>query len=196
VRHQIGQIAVAGGNDAHVRTLRGIGADHAVLALLQEPQQLGLRRLRQTIHVVEKKRTALGFSNQTDARFLRRGVGAFDMTEQLVFHQIDWNRTAVDRHPGLAGTRGQVMHGSRKHLFASTGLAEYQHARIASRNRGQLGDFARKQRAGADKFAYARIKRRAHIACRRWRLRIRRAASNRVRGLKTKSRGIGTICRH
>src|SRR5437870_9170676 len=58
--HSFFQIAVGGGNDAHVDLARARVADAFNLLLLQDPQQLGLHGQRDFPNFVEKERAAVG----------------------------------------------------------------------------------------------------------------------------------------
>ena len=64
----LAQVAVGGGDDAHV-DLRGcVGADAAHLARLEHAQQLRLQRQRQLADLVEEQRAAVGLLERAGAR--------------------------------------------------------------------------------------------------------------------------------
>jgi hypothetical protein len=68
-----GQVAVGGGDDAHVHPAGAGGAQRFDLLFLQHPQQFGLQPHRQIADLVEQDRAADGFLEK--ALFILGGIG-------------------------------------------------------------------------------------------------------------------------
>ena len=89
------EVAVGGGDDAHVDRA-GLRAAHALeLAVLQDAQQLGLQRDGQLADLVQEQRPPVG---QLEAAELARqgaGEGALLVAEQLALDQArrGWRRS-------------------------------------------------------------------------------------------------------
>ncbi len=62
--HQLAEVAVGGGQDAHVHALRAVLAHRADLALLEEAEQLDLRRGGQLARLVEQERASVGLGEE------------------------------------------------------------------------------------------------------------------------------------
>src|SRR5262245_32426090 len=65
-------------------------------------------------------------------------IGAPDMTKQLILNQFVWYRSEIDRHPGLAGTRGKIMNCLRANFLARACFTENQDSSIAAGDQRQL----------------------------------------------------------
>ena len=89
------EIAVGGGDDAHVDFDGAVAAQLGELAVLQHVQDLGLQRLRHLADFVEHDRAVLGELELADARRRRAGEGAALVAEQLAFEQLGRQRRAV-----------------------------------------------------------------------------------------------------
>ena len=94
--HEHGQVLVGGGDDPHVDA-EGLGPPHPLeLALLEHPEDLGLRDRREVGHLVEEEGAAVG---QLEAPFLpprRPREGALLVAEELRLEQPLGQRRAVD----------------------------------------------------------------------------------------------------
>src|SRR5690606_21129580 len=131
------QVAMGGGDDAHVHALFALAADARDDAFLQCAQQFRLQRQRQLADFVEEQRAAVGLGEIAVARGHRTGKGAAFGAEKLGFGQAFGNRPAVHRDEGPVGTARQPMQGARDQLLAGAGFALDQHAGFG---RGQLAD--------------------------------------------------------
>ena len=110
--HQLLQIGVGGGHDAHVDA-DGFGrAQRHELALLDHAQQLGLGLERDGADLVEEDGPAVGDFEVAFARGHGAGEGAFDVAEERRFQQIRRNGAGVHGHEGMLGA-GRVARGSR-----------------------------------------------------------------------------------
>ncbi len=144
------QIAVRGGNQAHVRLEELIGADAPEGTGLQQPQQLHLHPERNVAEFVEEERAAPGRLDQTDAPAGRAGERSFLMTEQLAFEQRLGQTGAIDRDERPLGAAARIVDRLRDELLAGAGLALQHGRRIGRSNAGHLFEHAAKCRRAAD----------------------------------------------
>ena len=93
---QLAQVAVGGGDDAHIGLDRRAPADRGVFALLQHAQQPRLRFQRHVADFVQEQRAAFGLLETADAAIGGAGEGAALMAEQFAFHQFLGDRRHVD----------------------------------------------------------------------------------------------------
>ena len=104
------EVAMRGGDDAHIAVARHVAADALVHALLQDAQQLHLHRQAHVADLVEEQRAALGDFESALAGGDGAGEGALLVAEQFALEQLGGNGAAVDgdeRDAGGAGsTRG------------------------------------------------------------------------------------------
>src|SRR3546814_12687812 len=92
------------GDDAHVGADRRAAANGGVLALLQHPQQAGLRLQRHVADLVEDQRAAGGLLEAAGGAHGGAGDGALLVAEQLAFDEL-----ARDRVVGRASSRERVV---------------------------------------------------------------------------------------
>ena len=114
-------------------------AAHALeLAVLQDAQQLRLRRLVQIADFVEKDGAAVGQLELAAPE--RRGAGerALLVAEQLALDQLGRNRGAVHFHERTRGKRALAMDVGREQLLAGPRLSRQQHADVGSRHLRRL----------------------------------------------------------
>jgi hypothetical protein len=83
VAHVVFQLAVGGGDDAHVHLHRARAAHRPHLAFLQHAQQLDLEGGRGFADFVEEHGAAVGTLEQADVVFHRAGEGAALVAEQF-----------------------------------------------------------------------------------------------------------------
>ena len=81
--HQLVQVAMRRGNDAHVDRHRLGAAHRANLIVLQHAQQLDLQPHRHVADLIEQQRAAVGGLEQAFLRAGRAGEGALLVAEQL-----------------------------------------------------------------------------------------------------------------
>ncbi|MNM60762.1 hypothetical protein D3C81_720520 [compost metagenome] len=121
-----GQVSVRGHDDAHVHGLDAVGADGRDLAFLQHPQDLCLRGQRHVAYLVEEQGAAIGLAKAPGAFIDGTGERAFNMTEQLAFHQFGRDCGAVHCDEGAGGSSAVAVQGARHQFLACTRLAEDQ----------------------------------------------------------------------
>src|SRR5206468_5374990 len=93
-----GQVLIGRRHDSDVDLERARPPQALEFALLEHPQDLGLRDQREIGDLVEEERAAV---RQLEAAFLapgRPGEGAFLVAEQLGLEERLWKRRAVDGH--------------------------------------------------------------------------------------------------
>ena len=98
------EVAVGGGDDAHVDTNRRAPSDPLELALLQDAEQGDLGLHRQLAHLVEEKGPALRQLEATETPLRRPGKRPFLVAEELRRDQLARNRRAVDAYEGPRAT--------------------------------------------------------------------------------------------
>ncbi len=124
---------MGGGDDAHVGGAGDAFAQHLVLALLQDAQELDLKDERHIADLVEKQGAVLGQLDATGARLRGAGEGAARVTEQLALQQRFGNGAAIDGHERtLRPTRRRVQR-ARNDLFAGAALAGQKHSGVGGR---------------------------------------------------------------
>src|SRR5258706_15449121 len=125
------ELAVRGGNDAHVEGNRARRADGAHLARLDHAQQLHLQRQRHVADLVEEERALVRRDEQ--AALVGDGAGerSLHVAEELAFQQRLGNRAAVDRDEGLVGARARAVDRAREELLAAAAFALDEDARVA-----------------------------------------------------------------
>ena len=121
------QVAIGGGDDAHIDGDFLLRTNRPDTPLLQHPQQLGLGGQRQFGNFVEKQRTAPGVVEQALAVLLGAGIGPLDVAEQFRLDQLGRNGGAIDRHERAVRPFAHAMQGTRGDLLAGAGLATEQH---------------------------------------------------------------------
>ena len=100
------------------------------LALLQDAQQLHLRRQVDVADLVEEERAALGELEAALLPLLRAGERAPLVAEQLGFDQAVGQRRAAHLDERLVGARRVVVDGVRHHLLAGARLAADEDRRV------------------------------------------------------------------
>ena len=123
----MGQIAVRGGDDAHVHLDRGGAADPLELLLLQHAQQLGLQVEPHFGDFVEQQRAAVSALESALDPLDGAGKGAFFVAEQSRLDQSLGKRGAVELDERLVATVALVMDGAGKQLLAGARLTLQQY---------------------------------------------------------------------
>ena len=121
------QVAVRGGEDADVDGDFLLAADRPDLALLQGPQQLGLRGQRHLADFVEKQRPALGQREKSLAVAAGVGEGPLHVPEQLALQQRIGQRRDVHRDERLFPPLAMLVQAPGNHLLARAAFAHDQH---------------------------------------------------------------------
>ena len=124
---QLGQVAVGGGDDAHVHLDRVGRADPLDLALLQHAQQLHLGGERDVADLVEEDGAAVGGVEEALLVALRAGEGALHVAEELRLEERLGEGAAVQGHEGMALARAAGVEGAGHQLLAGAALAGDEH---------------------------------------------------------------------
>ena len=133
------QVAVGGGDHAHIAADGLVAADAFEAALLQHAQQLDLHRQAHVADLVQQQGAAFGHLEAALARAQRTGERALFMAEQLAFQQVGRDGAAVDGHERSVAARRLVVDGARHHFLAGAGFAQHQHGGVEA---GDLLDHA------------------------------------------------------
>ncbi|MNV23185.1 hypothetical protein D3C71_1141900 [compost metagenome] len=134
IAHLLAQVAVGGGDHAHVHAARAVGAQALDLAVLQRAQQLSLHGQWQLAHLVEEQRAALGRLEAPWPVGHRARERAAHMAKQLALGQRLRQRRAVHVHQRAGSARGLAVQQAREQLLAHTGLTQQQHGQVRARH--------------------------------------------------------------
>ena len=133
---RLAQVAMGGGDDAHIG-LDGHPAAHGgELALLQHAQQPGLGIQRHVADLVQEQRAAGGLLEAADPAGHRPGEGALLVAEQLALDQLARDRRHVHGDEGPAPALAVVVQGPGHQLLAGAGFAEDHHGQVGCHQPG------------------------------------------------------------
>src|SRR5690606_10478825 len=122
------QVAIGGGNHAHVH-LDGLAtADALELLFLQDAQQLHLKLRTDLANLVEEDRPLVRRLEPAGALLHRAGEGTLLVAEELALEQRLAQRAAVHRDERLVLARTVVVDGARDEFLAGARLPLDQHA--------------------------------------------------------------------
>src|SRR5436309_1082631 len=121
------EIAVRGGDDAHVHLALAHATDAPDGALLDRPQQLALHGEIDVADLVEEQKSALGRLDQTGLRFLGIRERAALVTEQLGLHEGGREGGTVHFDKWLRRARAGGVDGVREDALPGARLARQQH---------------------------------------------------------------------
>src|SRR5271154_1336318 len=96
------EIAVCGGNHAHVHTQRVAAPYRLKLVLLQNAEQLHLRLQAKLSDFIQEDCAAVGKLEAADAPLERPRKGPFHMPKQFALYQTSRDGAAVHTHQGTA----------------------------------------------------------------------------------------------
>ena len=130
------RVDVGCGNHPHIHRLLLAAAQPPERPLLQDPQQLDLRRRHHLGDLVEKQRAAMRQLEHTRAPVVCPREGALLVPEDLALEQRLGNRRAVDRHERKRRARAQLVDRLGDELLAGARLTRDQHR--GQRRRGLL----------------------------------------------------------
>lgn len=103
------EVAVGGGDHAHICGARLGLADALICAFLQEPQQLWLKLSREFANLIEKERAPARRLNLAPRIGRRTGEGAFHMTEEFALQQLARQARAAHGHKWAARERAALV---------------------------------------------------------------------------------------
>ena len=145
------QVAIGGGDDAHVDPrLRVVGADRLDLAVLEKPQQQRLHAQAHLADFVEKQRAAMRELELAALVAVGAGEAALDVAEELRLEERFGDAGAVHRDERRLPAARMAMDIARDHVLAHAALAGDQDlGRTLCRARGH-GEQFRHRPAGDD----------------------------------------------
>src|SRR5262249_10551678 len=112
------QVTIRRGDDANIRSDGPYAAQTRELALLQYPQDFGLRSGRHLRDFVKKQHTPLRQFDLARLRLLcARERAAFE-SKQLRLQQLVWKRRTIDRHDRTSAPDRPTMNNPCDDLFA------------------------------------------------------------------------------
>ena len=100
------------------------------LALLHQPEQLGLQPRIELADLVEKKRAFERLLGEAGMPFVRAGEGSLLVAEEGGVDQLRCQGGAVDRDERGIPPAARRMQEAGRHLLAGPGLAEQQHRQV------------------------------------------------------------------
>jgi len=118
---------VRGGDDADVGLADVWRSEVAVLALLQEPEQLDLHQRREAVDLIEEDGPTVRLLEHAALGLTGVGEGARDVPEQLVVCDVGGQGAAVDRDEGAMRALSEVVQGAGAELLTGARLATDQH---------------------------------------------------------------------
>ena len=156
------EVGVRRGDDADVRVDRLDGADGEELALLEDPEELGLGLERHGADLVEEDRPAVGDLEEALLLGDRSGEGPLRVAEEVRLEEVGRHRAGVDGDERAGGAQREAVEGARDELLAGAALARDEDRRargggLADRledllHRGRaadhLGEVVRRRRGG------------------------------------------------
>ena len=132
--HHALEVAVGGGEHAHVHPDQLVAADALEGALLERAQQLHLELGRHVADLVEEHRAAVGQLELAEPALLGVGERALLVAEQLGLEQRGRDGRRRDPHEGPPRAPAVVVERARHHLLAGARLAAQEHAHVAARD--------------------------------------------------------------
>src|SRR5262245_53925970 len=105
------QVLMCGGENTNAQPTSLIAAHRQNFVMIQDTQQFRLNRQGDIRQLIEKHRSAIGEGEQSRSVFRGAGECAFDMAEQLAFHQTGTQGGNVNRQewsimPGTVAMNG------------------------------------------------------------------------------------------
>src|SRR5689334_19255614 len=132
------EVAIGRRDETRVDRNRLRRADGNHLAVLEDAEQLDLRRRRRLADLVEEEGARRRGGEETFFVFDSAREGSFYVPEELTLQQAFWERAAVDREEGTLHAIGQVVDITRDHFLSRTGFTLNQHRRF--RRSDRLGE--------------------------------------------------------
>src|SRR5690606_6502269 len=123
------EMTVGGGDDADVGGAGSGFADSFVAAVLEQPEQLGLKGGRQFANLVEKERAALGGFHLADHITDRAGEGSLGMAEEFALREVGLQAGGVDGNEGAVPALAAIMDGPGEQALARAVLTQQEYGR-------------------------------------------------------------------
>ena len=128
------QVAIGGGNQAHVHFQGFRSAQAFEFALLQDAEQLHLNGRGDVADFVEEKRALVGKLEFTGLGSCGAGKRALFIAKKFAFEQGFGNGRAIDLDEGPGRAMGMLMNRARDQIFSHPALAAKQHRRVGGRH--------------------------------------------------------------
>src|ERR1043165_206183 len=120
-------VAIRGCDHPHVHLQLLVAPDARESAVLEEAQQLGLKRPAHVADLIEEDRALMRFLHATRLLFDRAGERALFVTEKFAFEQGLRNGGAVDADVIMLRALAQAVQRARNKFLAGATLAEDEH---------------------------------------------------------------------
>src|SRR5437773_955724 len=131
---RVAQIAVGGGDDAHVHLVR-LGSPQALeFALLKNSQELHLGGPRHVADFVEEDGALVRQLKFPGLRGDGAGERPFFISEELALEKVFGDGRAIDFDERPGGAAGMFVDGAGNHVFADAAFAAQQHRGIGRRH--------------------------------------------------------------
>src|SRR5580698_864172 len=124
------EIAVGGGNHAHVHTQRVTAPYGLKLVFLQDAEQLHLCLQAKLPDFIQEDCAAVRKLEAADAPLERPREGPFHMPKQFALHQTSRDRAAVHTHQSTAVAGASAVYRARHEFLPGPRLAVNQYRRI------------------------------------------------------------------
>ncbi len=118
------QVAIGGGDDAHVRLDVRFAAKRLKAFSFQDAEELGLAFKRKLADLVEKQGAFIGPLEQPFPIAMGSGVSAFAVTEQLRFHEMTGDGGAIDGHKRRLAAQTLAMNRQGDEFFATPAIPD------------------------------------------------------------------------
>ena len=132
--HHLLQIAARRRDEADVGTDLGVRPDAGERALLQEAQQLHLKRHREVADFIQEQRATVRRLRAPDAALAGVGERPLLVSEKLGLDQRLRQRRTVERDKWLVLAQGQALQRAGDQLLARAARATDQHRRVRRRH--------------------------------------------------------------
>ena len=120
------EIAMRGGEDAHIDTNVFVAADALEGAFLEDAEKFRLCVGMEVADFVEEDSSAVGLLEFANAAIGRAGEGAAFVTEQFAFQEIAGNGGAIHCDERFVGAIAVLINGARDEFLAGAGFAANQ----------------------------------------------------------------------
>ena len=132
--HQLGQILVGGGQNAHVHRAVFLPADGEDALAFHRCEDLGLQLQRHVPNLIQEQRAAVGqFKKALFSLGGGVGKGIGRIAEELGFQKLLGDGRAVDHQEGAVAPAAEAVNVFRQHGLAGTGFTQQQDGQLAGR---------------------------------------------------------------
>jgi hypothetical protein len=124
--NQFGNVAVGGGDNAHIHGNGPVVPHPLELLGLQDAEQLHSDGERDVAIFIEKNVTAMGGLEAALAMAIRTGKGTLDMAKELTFQERFIQSRTVELDRGAVVSSAQFVDGARRHRTLGKSLFNMQ----------------------------------------------------------------------